>query len=68
YGYTETTVDIGGKKADVAFERLILSFRAAPFSDNRICAYFGIIQNIQPDILGLQPTKGLSVNSHPLVG
>ena len=48
YGYARTTVDLGGSAVDIAFERLIVALRPSPKSDRRFCAYFGVIQDLQP--------------------
>ena len=47
YGYARTPVAIGGKRVEVAFERLIIALHPSPRSDYRICAYFGVIQDLR---------------------
>ncbi|MBO0344633.1 hypothetical protein J0X15_05330 [Roseibium sp. CAU 1637] len=47
YGYARTTVLLGDKPVDIAYERLIISLRPSPQSDRRFCAYFGVIQDLQ---------------------
>lgn len=47
YGYARTQVTIGGEVCEVAFERLIVSFRPAPSANYQVCAYFGVIQDLQ---------------------
>ncbi len=47
YGYARTQITLGGEICEVAFERLIVSFRPAPSTNYQICAYFGVIQDLQ---------------------
>gem|GEM_PF-3081243 len=47
YGYARTHLTIGGQTYEVAFERLIVGFRPAPSAAYQICAYFGVIQDLQ---------------------
>ncbi|GAA0781594.1 hypothetical protein E1180_21135 [Roseibium denhamense] len=47
YGYARTVVQAGSQSYEVAFERLIVTLRPSPVADYRICAYLGIIQDLQ---------------------
>ncbi len=47
YGYARTPVHVNGENFEVAFERLIVAVRPNPNSNYRICAYFGVIQDLQ---------------------
>lgn len=47
YGYARTPVQVNGEIYEVAFERLIVALRPAPYSPVRFCAYFGVIQDLR---------------------
>lgn len=49
YGYGRTTMQLDGRRVEVAFERLIIALRPNPLSDRRFCAYFGVIQHLHRD-------------------
>lgn len=46
YGYARTLVNNGGRTCEIAFERLIVSFRPTETANYKICAYFGVIQDL----------------------
>lgn len=47
YGYARTLVNVDGQACEIAFERLIIGFRPTATADFQICAYFGVIQDLQ---------------------
>ncbi|WP_420415156.1 hypothetical protein [Roseibium sp.] len=47
YGYARTLVNVDGQTSEVAFERLIVSFCPSAAADFQVCAYFGVIQDLQ---------------------
>lgn len=50
YGYARTLVTVDGEQSEIAFERLIVAFRPSEEADYSICAYFGVIQDLQRKI------------------
>jgi hypothetical protein len=47
YGYARTLISLNGETYEIAFERLIVGIRPAPTASYQICAYFGVIQDLQ---------------------
>jgi hypothetical protein len=47
YGYARTLISLDGETYEIAFERLIVGIRPAPAASYQICAYFGVIQDLQ---------------------
>jgi hypothetical protein len=47
YGYARTLISLDGETYEIAFERLIVGIRPAPAASYQICAYYGVIQDLQ---------------------
>lgn len=48
YGYARTPISVDGQEYEIAFERLIIAVRPHIRANYRICAYLGVIQDLQP--------------------
>ena len=47
YGYARTHISLEGETYEIAFERLIVGIKPAPAATYQICAYYGVIQDLQ---------------------